>query len=87
MNMKTPTIREEAKKLDRLCREKDEYLEKASQLKEEIDKLRFAGVTGTGLEAAAARYQEILSWLFGLQRQIDEAAANLEFSIDSAGWC
>lgn len=85
--MNTLQIRELTSRLSRLSREKDQYVEKSLELKAKVAALRMGGLVGsTGYEYLTNKYQETLSWVFGLQPQIDKTAEELENALYSAGW-
>lgn len=79
-------IGDASKRLNRLYREKEIYIEKANELRTQANQLRQGSAVGTGYEDLMNRYQDAISWVFGIEPEIDQAVKDLEKAVNSAGW-
>jgi hypothetical protein len=71
-----------AKKVDRLYRERENYIGQADSYRKQAEYLRNTlGTKSTGYDELMIKAGEALAWSIGLQPEIERAAKELELSI------
>lgn len=81
-----PDVRKVAGQLNRLYRERDQYLEQAADLKTKALAVRDAGGKPEEYNGLIDQYNEAVTWSIGLQPQIDKTTGELQEAIGSLNW-